>query len=230
MKTASKPILIATIILTGLISIARADDILGNLPVGNIGNQSAYIGYVTGFPWSMYEGFTMNQSCTLDAFSAIIRDDSYGICTFTAGLYADNGGQPGSLLLSLGDVNFGGFTSSSFSEYTFDTGGSFTLNSGSTYWIGVSGRAIGSGYYGEWGVDSANNNNGTTPTSPGSVATFLQSDFSQGYPVGYSYVTQIPAFEIDATPVPEPSTMSLMAVSLLGLVGINVCRKSKSTQ
>ena len=228
MKTTTKSILVAATILTGLASSAGASDILGNLPAGNLTGNPSYIGPVSSqYLFSMYEGFTMNQSCTLDSFSVMLLQDS-GTVTFTAGLYADNGGQLGTLLLSLGSVTPSGGT---FTEYTFDAGSSFTLDSSSTYWIGLAGSGT-TGSYGEWGADSANGNNGIRPTSPGSVATYVHSIFANGYDVGYYFDTRMPAFEIDATltSVPEPGIMSLMAVSLLGLVGINLCRKPKSAQ
>lgn len=79
---------------------------------------------------------TPSTSGTITSLTARIWLDSAGTCNWRGVIYSDSGGSPTNLLAVTDD---GSFTNTSEAENTlnFTGGNQITINSGTTYWIGI---------------------------------------------------------------------------------------------
>ena len=215
---------LAVLASVSLVAPAHATLIMGNLPSAPKDLPSASAGYrfyLTDTNKAAV-GVTMSASFDHITFSAMLKGKGN---TATAGIYSDSntpgssnysGAYPGALLLSLGTVDL---TETDFSNYQFTADPSFVLNSGSTYYFMLSGAFV------QWGVSSADNNYGATPTSPGGVATNPQGTGSRWLP-GDTNVNnhdlRTPSFELSGaslTAVPEvTSSFTLLGLLTSGLL------------
>jgi hypothetical protein len=216
---------LAVLASVSLVAPAHATLIMGNLPSAPKDLPSASAGYrfyLTDTNKAAV-GVTMSASFDHITFSAMLNNSW---TPATAGIYSDSntpgssnysGAYPGELLLSIEPVYLMG--PSGFSSYEFIADPSFVLNSGSTYYFMLSGASV------QWGVSSADNNYGATPTSPGGVATNPQGTGSRWLDPGNNannHDLRTPSFELSGaslTAVPEvTSSFTLLGLLTSGLL------------
>ncbi len=124
-------------------------------------------------------------------------------------IFSDAGGHPGSLLLTLTMTTFriDGIPL----NYTFTGGSSLTLQTGSTYWLVVVNPTFSI-------VSWAANNPPLTPTGPGATTTpwfQVSNPFPMPFiPFTVAGAPAYPAFAINGTLIPEPSTVALCLATL----------------
>ncbi|MEI7909351.1 MAG: hypothetical protein WCK77_06920 [Verrucomicrobiota bacterium] len=195
-----------------LVTPAHANLIIGNSP----GDSAGYRFYLSETNKEAV-GITMSASFDHITFSAMLNNSWTNA---TAGIYSNSntpdlyskhsGAFPGELLLSIEPVLLTG--PNGFSSYEFIADPSFVLNSGSTYYFMLSGNSV------EWAVDSANDNFGATPVSPGTVATSALIGSRWISSGDNNYDSRTPSFELGGvalTAVPEVTS----SFTLLGLIG-----------
>ena len=196
-----------------LVCSAHADTIIGNLPTNNLAGYKFWLSDAN----KAAVGITMSASFTQITFNAMLAGNG---ATVTAGIYDNSntpgsgsfypGAYPGNLLLSLGSLTLSG---NGYSGYMFTADPSFVMSSGFTYYVMLSGPA-------QWGVESANDNNGATPISPGNVATNALSG-TRWISGGNYGDSRTPSFELGGVvAVPEPSTYAMIGAGALGLLAM----------
>jgi alpha-tubulin suppressor-like RCC1 family protein len=184
-------------------SRAVAAPILGNLPsndlegspilfAGGAGRQKAMV-FTTG-----------NTPYTVD--EVVLRLDGYVSATDvpSVGIFLDNGSgtntgaQVGNTLIA--PVS----TTNAFDNFSFLPNGRLFLAANTRYWLLVDATA---GSFGWWGSSPA-----AIPTGPGATFNFARNTLNDG--LIYNNSSALNAFQINGTPVPEPSAFILGAMGL----------------
>ncbi len=184
-----------------LVPLGWADVIFSNLGPGGTYNNIAgvwVIGNVPGGVSTMGPAFSVSGTYELSSIDlALLYDSNAGGVNglVTLSLYTDAGGTPGTALES--------WILSSVPDYGSPNGTLVTLSSGSlvlsnaTYWL------IGSASFGVWDFWMVN-----LDGTDGSV-----------YRNGAVYNAMMPAFQVNGTPIPEPSALILLAGGMAALAG-----------
>jgi hypothetical protein len=211
---------LAVLASVSLVAPAHATLIMGNLPSAPKDLPSASAGYrfyLTDTNKAAV-GVTMSASFDHITFSAMLNNSW---TEATVAIYSDSntpgvgnysGAYTGELLLSIEPVYLMG--TPGFSSYEFIADPSFVLKGGSTYYFVLSGASV------QWGVASANEKYGATPTSPGGVATNPQDPGSRWLPGDTNvnnHDNRTPSFELGGvalSAIPEVTS----SFTMLGLI------------
>lgn len=190
-------------------SIGYCGLVIGNLP----GND---LGIVAGFDSSAaYSiGFTVGSTpFTVTSVDMRLRNQGAAGNAILQ-LRSDVGGNPSSsALVSFGNQNIS--VSNSFTQYSFAPIASLQLSANTTYWLTLGTDTTSGGFN---GLIMAASDPNVPPTGP--LATF--AGLRTGTPADQSNILPgifpTPSFQVNGiTAVPEPASMSLMAVAMTGL-------------
>ena len=179
----------------------RAEVLIGNLPTANDAGSNSIGKNLFGNTFERAVKFTMPSTAyTVD--NVVLRlsealSDGPPLITIRAG---DNGDDPGSLLATLNNP----LLSDSMDDYTFTPIGTITLAADSSYWVQVSHATNVADF--QWWTSSGNNE----PTGAATWEVYRQR--ANGGVWGNNNTPS--TFEINATPIPEPT--SLMLLNLCG--------------
>ncbi len=181
---------------------------LGNLP--GSGNYTGSSRYLSTANW---EAIGLQTSSDTVAFTSL---DGYfealaGSHTLTGGIYSNNGGQPGSLLVAFTPVTV---NSSTPTDYTLLATSAYDLQANTEYWFVL------------MEPPSAlflQRDTGDTAPTPAPGYTF--DGYMQTANSGSTWSTDTSGnwtVQIEVTPVPEPASAMLIG---MGAAGLLVCRR-----
>jgi hypothetical protein len=196
---------------------ARADVIKNNFGAGNSyqANLGHFVGQLGGSNLVQADPFTPAANYTLDSILIALTHIS-GTNTATIILTADAGGKPGATIESFTANNLPQFGTTGNSPETLNSTLHPLLQAGTQYWVVASAA---SPTLDEWNLNSTADFglHGTNTNGAG----FVTDNDSRG------------AFEVTGTltqavAVPEPSTLALLGLGALGLVGYRWRRRRQS--
>ena len=178
--------------------------------VSNLGESLDSFPVSTSTGWVAASFTTDAQTYTLNSISLSLSTPDPGVVALPT-LFSDGGGTPTGVALEI----FIGQTVTAYSTYTFASAG-LTLNPNTTYWISLAGNSpvdwlhfTGSGstsQTGDWTIGD----------------TLLRStDSGSTWPTSYALSGR---FSVDATPVPEPSSVLLLGIG--AIAGLTFLRQS----
>ena len=221
-------IVVAALFLLALMPQANGDLIIGDLSGAGYSQGSGYsMGPGGGVNNFIAQGFTMTDTYNLTSvdLSLYLFGPQAG-STFILSIYSDNGSNaPGSDLYDLTTDVVG---SNSGSPTIASFGGSFELTSGTTYWLDLqaSNPSSQTGNSMVWAGAFDGSSNHAVPMGSGATEVGQQRTFSFGS-LETAPTTLLTAFQINGTPVPEPSSIALAAFGLVGLAAWRVVRRKK---
>ncbi len=197
------------------VEVHASQVLISNLPGDDLSrtfiNAPAGGGQVGGGTGDVFSskaaGFTMPTGIdyTLDSVELRLEFANTGSVP-VLGLYDDQGGNPGSSLLSLEAP----LVVPGIDTFVFTTPDTFTLEAGTTYWLVLTNDALGADSF-LWLADSS----GITPTGIASDAGYR---FGDGFAPPTSPSSTLNSYAVYATPaaiIPEPSTLILLGSSAL---------------
>ncbi len=194
---------------------ANAALIYGDI-AGNTVGSGYSVGPGGGLNNAIAEGFTMTQSYNLQSANLILTNFTPGPGSNLAlSIYSDAGNKPGVDLYDLSS-NVTLATSGSPTTVTLTGSGSFLLAAGTKYWLDfyATNSASQTGSNVQW--DGEFSGGGfAVPTGPGATEIGQERSVSGGNPPGGSPTTNElrTAFQLNGTPVPEPSAILLAGIA-----------------
>jgi PEP-CTERM motif len=200
----------------------RAALIYGDIAGGNQVGSGYAVGPGGGINNFIAEGFTMTGSYNLQSVDVILSQfQTNPGSNIALSIFSDNGGAPGSDLYDLSTgINIP--LSGSPATVNLTGSGSFLLNAGTTYWLEMyaTNPSSQTGTTAQWDGEFTPTVSGfATPSGPGAIEVGQQRTFSGGTTTSELRT----AFQLNGvTTVPEPSTLTLLA---LGAVGLAVMRR-----
>ncbi|NQU20652.1 MAG: PEP-CTERM sorting domain-containing protein [Candidatus Nealsonbacteria bacterium] len=198
---------------------ARAEKLIGNLPI--TGGGAALISSDSQFA----QGFAIppGNSYALESVKFHLRSVWNPPALAVANLRADGGSSgerpiPGPIIATLDCLTV---PDTSKKEYLYVPTSPIVLEADTTYWVEVAPDPAG-GWVG-W-------NQGDPPTAPTGIASYVGLARSSDGGVSW-HGTSLPfgtyGFEVNATTVPEPSTLAMLGAGALGLVVFARRRRGK---
>jgi hypothetical protein len=208
---------IAMVAALGLLAVAasaRADVAFSDFGPGDTFNTTTGLSIFGSGAFSGALGMATNEAEFTSAASGSLTSVEVAVGydggpnSFTVTLYADNAGSPGTALESFSLTNAPAF-GTSFTPETFTSVSLPTLTAGTSYWLGVAASDPNSSTDGAWNFNSMGAL-GTDVRPPNAPATS----------------TTLPAFAVNVTAVPEPSSLALGLVGVAGAVGYGWRRRN----
>ena len=217
----SKILLLASLCLVLHAGAANAQSILNNL-TGTYTTTGTNLGIGTdGADRTKGVGLTIGGGVDyiFQNMQAIISNAGTASALLTGGIFADSGGNPGALLAAFNSINVAAGTM--MANLSLTTSTPFTLTAGVTYWFVLDGPATTNSLL--WNGTSPN----TSPTAAAGV-TFAGYRFSSNGGSTWTNSTTFNAMQINAAPVPEPSTWAMIGAGATLLVAFSRARKRRS--
>lgn len=162
----------------------------------------------TGDSYLLSYSFTPTGNFQLDSVGAIVSVAGGGDPTLSYFLYADSGGEPGTVLESWTGVT----VPSTATLETVAATSDIILAAGQQYWFGVT-------------TDIPTDSAAWWINPAGDTSTGCDSINSGPFTCGTSATG---AFQISGTPVPEPGALSMLCAGLLGCLGLAQRRLRRS--
>ena len=157
----------------------------------------------------LYDSFSTGVNAgVLSKVQLLLSGDNISPGSIAVGLYGDNSTTPGSLITDLGTVSDSSLTAA-VSLFDVALGANPTLSAGTRYWLGLSGTTTGN-----WAW--------TTDTSGIGVDGEYFSNMTGVHPNNPDGGYQM--MDVEVSGVPEPSTISLLAIMLASIA--TFCRGS----
>jgi hypothetical protein len=218
--------LFRTLVIVGLCiglhaGAATAQSVLSNL-TGSYSTTGTNLGVGNdGVDRTKGVGVTIGGSVNLifQSMQAIISNPDGVGRQLTGGIFSDVGGNPGAVLANFNTILTA--PGSSQSNLSLTTATPFTLVAGMTYWFVLDGRDPASG-----GLLWNGTNPNTSPTASGGV-TFVGYRFSSNGGTTWADSTTFNAMQINAAPVPEPSSWTMIAAGAGMLVAFKRRRRRR---
>ncbi len=178
--------------------------------VSNLGESPSSNPFVDSIVWAATSFTTDSQAYTLNSLTLRLTDVMFGGGTVTPRIFANGSGAPSGVALEV----FSSQTVNGFVNLTFASTG-LTLDPNTTYWIALQGGGFDDS---TWGSTSS-----TAQTGSWTIGdTVLRStDSGSSWPTTYGFSGQ---FSVDATPVPEPSSVLLLGIG--AMAGLTFLRRS----
>lgn len=223
MKRSATAILLMVIVASTFRVAHGVALIYGDIAGGNQVFSGYTLGPGGGTNNFIAEGFTMTGSYNLQSVDVILSNfQTSAGSNIALSIFSDIGGAPGSDLYDLStSINIP--LSGSPATVNFTGSGSFILNAGTTYWLNMyaTNPSSQTGTTTEWDGEYTPTLSGfATPTGPIATEVGQRRTFLFGSTSTNELRT---AFQLNATAVPEPSTLALLT---LGGVGLRMRRRS----
>jgi hypothetical protein len=205
-------------LVAGFVASANAQSIMSNL-TGSYSTTGTNLGLGNdAADRTKGVGVTIGGSLDMifQSMQAIISNPDGVQRLLSGGIYSDTGGNPGALLAAFNSVAIAPGTSAA--NVTLTTAAPFTLTLGATYWFILDGPDVANSLL--WNGTSPN----ATPTAS-QGATFVGYRFSSNGGATWGNSTVFNAMQINAAPVPEPSTWLMVAAGACLLMGANRLRR-----
>lgn len=210
--SASLAVLTAFLMLAASATSARAGTIYSDFGSGYSFNTTN--GWDVDPVQIIAEAFTPSSDFTLTQIDiALSFDNAFsGTNGATVELVNDANGSPGSTVLEYWDLTNLPDSSTSFTPETLTSSSNPTLSSGTQYWVEVFPADL-TTYYDVWNWNNQGQTGVAYSTDSGVTWTFDSAATAS-------------AFDVLGTPVPEASTVLLLAMGLLSLLGFARLRKT----
>ena len=198
---------------------ANAQSIASNL-TGAYGGGVTNLGLGTdGADRSKGVGITIGAGLDLifQNMQAIISNPG-AASVLSGGIFSNVGGNPGALLAAFNPINVP--TGTSMANLSLTTAAPFTLVAGMTYWFVLDGPMTTNSL--AWNSNTVN----TAPTMSGG-ATFVGYRFSSNGGGTWASSTIFNAMQINAAPVPEPSTWAMLGAGASMLLAFSRARRRR---
>ena len=215
--------LAVAVLLAVAVSVC-ADMLVSNLDPANAGHQTVYGPNANGLYGETGGGVSIIVPSTsnyyLNTISAICMYVSGNSTTFELALYDDLAGLPGSKVASRSLV---AATTSSYAAYTADFGSHVQLTAGNTYWAAI--LAPGADNDLKLYIKKGTTLDGSRRAMYGNMGETLP-DGSPKPP--YWMHMSTPGFEVDGSPVPEPSGLLALSGGVAALIGLARRRQGRA--
>ncbi len=206
---------------------ARAIIIYGDIAGGNQVGSGYEVGPGGGVNNYIAEGFTMTSTYDLQSVDVYLSQfQANSGSNLALSIFSDNGGTPSSSDLYDLSTNINIASSGTPADVNLTGSGSFILNAGTTYWLEMyaTNPSSPTGTSVQW--DGEFNPTATgfaTPTGPGATEVGQVRTYSGGVTTSELRT----AFQLNGVAaVPEPSTLTLLALGAIGLIALKAKRRS----
>jgi hypothetical protein len=195
---------------------ARAGTILTNLP--GTGLYKAVGQSLATTTWEAVGLTTGTTAETFDSFAGRFTNSTNSGATLEGGIFANNSGNPGTLLSAFTNVVIPARTDA---LVTLNTASSFTMQPNTNYWFVVHDAPS------QFAWVQDNSTNGTVPTaSAGNAFVGYRNSINSGAAWTTPGITSANyTVDIAATPTPEPGTLVLFGIGAISLFAISRSRK-----
>ena len=202
----------AALSLALIAGAASAQTILSNLPA-NFTTSGTNLGVgIDLADRTKGVGLTMGAtSLDFASMTAVISNSGTTAATLSGGIYGSSGGNPGALLAAFNSVSVAAGAGAGLVSLT--TGGTFTLQAGTSYWFVLDGPAVSNSLL--WHSLSPN----AAPTAAAGI-TYDGYRFSADGGANWGSSSIFNGVEITAVPAPG-------ALALIGLGGLAAARRRR---
>lgn len=204
-------------LLAGFIASANAQSIAGNL-IGTYSTTGTNLGLGTdAADRTKAVGVTIGAGLDLIFQNMQVIIGNAGVnSVLSGGIFSDVGGNPGVLLAAFNPMNVP--TGTNMANLSLTTAAPFTLVAGVTYWFVLDGPTTTNSLL--WHATTPN----TAPTTA-QGATFVGYRFSSNGGATWANSGIFNGMQINAAPIPEPSTWAMLGLGAGLFLGVNRLRR-----
>ena len=203
----------------GLAAPAKAIVILSNLPVTGSQTGSALGLGTDRTDRTKAVGLTIGANdLSFTSLTGLFRNPDIVSRAVTGGIFSDVGGNPGAQLVAFNPVSIAAGASAVLETLTAVS--AFTLLANTSYWFVLDGPDIENSLH--W--DALNPNTAPTPSAEVSFDGYRFSGFGGAIWIGSSIFNGVQIEASRIVDLPEPGTLALFG---LGLLGLGIARRRK---
>lgn len=199
---------IAALIGASFVSVASADVLVSNLNGGNTFNATTSASALIYNPVYVSQFVTgSDASVVINATARLYNASGYGLATYEAYIYTDDGVSPGSLIATFDTTptiaDGGGIVNVSFASVL-----GISLDPNTAYWFGVRNTT---GLYTGWQATGSNAESSTAGWTIDDDAASLSTDGGSSWQdFSNSYGGKVFKYSFDGDTVPTPGTLALL--------------------